>query len=262
VGDTITISGVNLAPGGSSLGDVVTFGGAPSTFIHAVDADNITVVVPFDATSGPITVTTPLGTATSARSFIVVTTLPPEIASFSALSGPVGFEFFISGTNLDPAANVGQHVVVLYTSADGATCQDFNSSFDVSESRIATVVPACAQTGPITVKTFAGSNTSAQSFTVIPTPPPVIAEFSPSVAQVGAVITITGTNLYVPGDDNNLVQFTTSDSTPCIYQEGVFDPTRPAIQLTAPIPACAQTGPITVITYAGSAISAQVLTVT
>jgi hypothetical protein len=65
VGSTVTITGTNLA--GARL---VAFNGVPAEIISD-KATRIDVDVPALATSGPITVTTPGGSATSTQSFLV-----------------------------------------------------------------------------------------------------------------------------------------------------------------------------------------------
>ena len=61
----MTLTGTNLI--GTSK---VTFNGLAASF-SVTSATQITATVPTGATSGPITVTTPGGTATSAASFTV-----------------------------------------------------------------------------------------------------------------------------------------------------------------------------------------------
>ena len=268
VGDKVTISGTLLAPGGNVASDVITFGGTQTNFNFQANPDgSISVAVPFGATSGPITVTTPLGSTTSDQSFTVIPTPPPVITGLSVTSGLVGTEITISGTNLFPGNGVAPQPVVSFTGAplpDGTPCHVPFFGANSLDGSFIVVVPACAQTGPITVTTFAGSGTSDQSFTVIPTAPPVITDFSPTVGWIAtdtsgsAAIVITGTNLYVLGDDNNTVQFTSVDATPCIIQD---NPDPDGSRIWVGVPACAETGPITVTTYAGSATTAQALTV-
>ena len=67
-GDSVNITGTNLT--GATA---VKFNGTDATF-SVVSATSITTVVPSGATTGPISVTTPGGTATSASSFTVATT--------------------------------------------------------------------------------------------------------------------------------------------------------------------------------------------
>ena len=124
-----------------------------------VSSTQITAIVPSGASgSGPIQVTTPGGTATSASNF-TVTASPPTISSFSPISGPVGTTVTISGNNFN-----------------GATAVAFNgtavASFTVdSNTQIRATVPTGATSGSISVTTPGGTATSASNFTVT-TPPP------------------------------------------------------------------------------------------
>src|SRR5207237_6160437 len=59
---------------------------------------------PAGATTGPVSVTTPDGTATSSSSFTV--TNPPTITSFAPTSGPAGMSVTINGTNFTGATSV------------------------------------------------------------------------------------------------------------------------------------------------------------
>jgi Ca2+-binding RTX toxin-like protein len=71
VGSTVTLTGTNL-----SGATAVRLGGVAAAF--TVDAPTtITATVPAQGVTGPFSVTTPGGTATSASSFTVVTTPPP-----------------------------------------------------------------------------------------------------------------------------------------------------------------------------------------
>ena len=67
VGTSVTIAGVNFAGTTAVWFNNTT----PSTFVVNATGTLITAVVPSGATSGPIRVTTPVGTATSVDSFIV-----------------------------------------------------------------------------------------------------------------------------------------------------------------------------------------------
>jgi hypothetical protein len=98
-GASVTISGQNLS-GATS----VTFGGASAQFTVSNSGKRITAVVPAEATSGSIVVTTQGGTATSAGSFTVIP--PPTITGFSPPSGPGGTSVTINGTNFTGATAV------------------------------------------------------------------------------------------------------------------------------------------------------------
>src|SRR5438552_2836888 len=153
VGTSVTISGTN-------------FNGATAVLFNSVSASftvgsatAITTTVPAGATSGPISVTTPGGTASSAASFTVIN--PPTITSFTPGSGPVGTTVTISGTNFTGAT------AVLFNRA--------SASFTVSSATaITTTVPAGATSGPISVTTPGGTASSAASFTVGDTTPPTV----------------------------------------------------------------------------------------
>jgi hypothetical protein len=145
VGISVTISGANFT--GATE---VTFNGRVA--IYAVISDTaIQATVPAGATPGPLSVTTPGGTATSATPF----TMAPTIASFTPTSGPVGISVAISGANFT-----------------GATAVTFNGSAVsfavISDTAIQATVPAGTTTGPLSVTTSAGT-TSASNFTVTAT---------------------------------------------------------------------------------------------
>src|SRR5205807_584644 len=133
------------------------------TSFTVTSASAITATVPSGATTGPLSVTTAGGTASSAGSFTVtVSDPPPTITSFTPASGPVGTSVTISGTNFT-----------------GATAVQFNgtsASFTVnSASAITATVPSGATTGPLSVTTAGGTASSAGSFTVtVSDPPPTI----------------------------------------------------------------------------------------
>ena len=94
-GTSVTINGSGLT-GASS----VKFNGTDAV-ITSGSTTTLTATVPAGATTGPISVVTPGGTATSVTSFTV--TAPagtPTIASFTPTSGPAGTLVTITGTNL------------------------------------------------------------------------------------------------------------------------------------------------------------------
>jgi len=148
VGTVVTVTGTAFT--GATA---VTLNGSSASF--TVDsATQIRATVPVGATTGPISVTTPGGTATSATSFTVI--LAPTISSFTPTSGPVGTVVTVTGTNFTGATALKFNGVAASFALDSAT-------------QITATVPAGATTGPITVTTPGGTATSAASFTV-PTP--------------------------------------------------------------------------------------------
>jgi hypothetical protein len=175
-GTTVTITGQNL------LGTTnVSFNGASASFTPPVANTTLQAVVPSSVMTGPISVTTPAGTATSSRLFYGA----PLITGFTPTHGLPGTNVTISGLNFL-----------------GATAVKFNglsASFTpaANNTNIQTVVPANAQTAPITVVAPAGTNTSASSFVLDYTSDVAVSvATSPSLAFIGSnlVYTLTITN--------------------------------------------------------------------
>jgi hypothetical protein len=143
VGTSVTISGANLT-GASAL----KFNGVPASFT-VLSGSQISTTVPTAATSGPVSVTTAGGTATSTGSFTVL----PSISSFTPTSGPAGTRVLLSGGGFSGASSV---------SFNGTT-----ASFAVSSTTsITATVPSAATSGPITVTTPSGSAASIGVFTL------------------------------------------------------------------------------------------------
>jgi hypothetical protein len=226
LGTSVTINGSGLT-GATS----VTFNSVSASFTLTSDTA-IQATVPAGATTGPVSVTTPGGTATSANNFSVVSA--PTISNFSPTAGPLGSSVTINGTN--------------FTGATAVTFNGVSAAFNVSSpTAIQATVPAGATTGPVTVTTTGGKATSANSFAV--TNPPTISNFSPASGPLGTSVTISGTNF---GGATSVMfggvsaSFAVNSST--------------TIQAT--VPTGATTGPATVTTPGGTATSANSFTVT
>lgn len=189
VGASVTINGTNFD--GATQ---VKFKQRTATF--TVDSNTkIMAIVPPQAQTGKISVSTPDGTAISATNFVVTATNAPSITSFSPTSGPVGTTVTINGTNFDGATSV--------------TFNGVGASFTVNSSLMITAgVPSGATTGPIRVTTPNGTATSSTNFRVAGAP--TITSFSPTFGPVGTVITINGTNFTGATD----VKFKTSRPQP------------------------------------------------
>jgi len=88
VGSVLQLIGTNFVDASS-----VTFNGTPATF-RVVSPTLIDTTVPFGATTGPVVVTTPQGTATSSSSFTVevvvndLVTLAPLVTSYNPAPAP------------------------------------------------------------------------------------------------------------------------------------------------------------------------------
>ena len=188
VGTTVTISGANFGATATVL-----FHGVPAT-ISDLTSTAIATSVPAGATTGPITVTTAEGTATSAQSFYVIQ--PPTITSFTPTSGPIGTAVTITGDNFNA-----------FTPGDNQL--QFNGTraiiTSVTPTTITTTVPLGATTGPVTVTTPFGTGTSAQPFTVTPRAAFTL-DAAPAVGTVlqGAAVTYVVTATGV-GDFSGLI---------------------------------------------------------
>ena len=179
VGTSVTITGADLADA-----TAVSFNGAAATSFTVVSGAQITATVPEGAATGPITVTTPGGTGTSATSFTVIPA--PAITSFTPASGPVGTSVTIVGTDLTGATAVA---------FSGAAATSFTV---VSDTLITATVPAGATSGTITVTTPGGTGASATSFTVTPSAPLVskvtlkLSGLTVGAVKLGGIVTASG----------------------------------------------------------------------
>jgi hypothetical protein len=143
VGSSVTLTGQRFT-GATD----VSFNGASASFIVNNDTQ-ITATVPSEGTTGKISVTTPGGSALSAKAFKV----KPAISSFTPTSGPVGTPVTLSGSGLLGTTNVSFNGV--------------SASFTVVDSHtIDTTVPAGATSGKISVTTAGGTVRSLTSFHV------------------------------------------------------------------------------------------------
>jgi IPT/TIG domain len=142
-GQQVTISGTNLS------GEThVAFNGVPAVVV-ADSVSAVIAVVPATATTGPITVQTPGGTASSAKPF----TPAPAITSISPGSGPVGSSLTVAGTGLAGATKV------TIAGKKAAVVSD-------TPTRIVVLVPPRATSGTLHVVTAGGTAISATSFSV------------------------------------------------------------------------------------------------
>ncbi len=145
---------------------------------------------------------------------------------------------------------VGQTGPILGQGFTGTTNVSLNGSsipFTVkSDTLITATIPAGGATGSVTVTTPTGTLTSNVPFRVLPQ----LLSFTPTSGPVGTQVTITGVSFTqtsgVGFGDYTPAQFTVNSDT----------------QVTATVPAGAQTGPVGIQTQGGIAISTQTFTVT
>ena len=230
----VTINGANLG-----TATAVTFGVLAATF-SVVSDTTLHATVPNGATTGPIAVTTPAGTAMSASSFTVTFT----ISGFSPTSGPPGATVTINGAGFSAFSSARFNGLAASTQV-------------ISSTQLQAIVPAGATTGPISVFRFGtpSTTTSATSFTVTGGggggggSAPTISSFSPGSGPTGTSVGITGTN------------FTGATSVKFNGRAVVFG-VDSGTHITATVPDGASSGRITVTTPAGTATSATNFTVT
>jgi YD repeat-containing protein len=154
VGTVVTINGTGFSTTPSQ--NTVKFNGITATVSSATN-NQLQVAVPATATTGPISVTGPNGTATSSASFTVTSTNGvPTITSFSPSSGVSATAVSVVGTNFDPSLandklrlNASQAVVSAVTSTT-----------------IAATVPAATASGRFTLIAPAGNAVSSQDLYV------------------------------------------------------------------------------------------------
>ena len=173
VGTSVTITGTKFC--GTTT---VKFNTTTATSVTVNSATSITAIVPTGATTGKISVTNTISTATSATDFVVVGM--PTITSFTPTFGPVGTSVKITGTNFSGTGFTTSSVKFNNVAA---------TAFHVdSATQITATVPTGATTGKISVTTPGGTATSAANFTVsIPHSRSVTLRLSKHVVAKGTV---------------------------------------------------------------------------
>ena len=133
---------------GRSLTNVsaLLIGGVNYSFSDS--ASQIVATIPSNAISGPIEITAPGGVFISPNVFAVL----PKIYSFSPTLGPAGTVVTIQGTSLFDVTSVQFNGVAAAISS-------------ATTNQVQVVVPAGATSGPLTVVTPYGNDTSTNNFT-------------------------------------------------------------------------------------------------
>jgi RHS repeat-associated protein len=161
--DNVTINGERF-DGRAPSGNVVSFtkvgGGQTLAQVTAASRTQLTVVVPADAATGPVTVQTQGGTATSATDFIVLP-LAPTINDFNPKHGPIGSSVTLTGTNLQVA---GGTTTVTFAGSNGTRLPALINSLTATQA--VALVPNAAVTGTIELTTPGGQAVTNQPFTV------------------------------------------------------------------------------------------------
>jgi hypothetical protein len=149
-GTVVTITGNHF------LGaTAVKFNNVAATSFTVIDNNTIQATAPTGVTSGVLTVVHPGGTTSSTQIFNLMAAPTITATGLSVLTGPVGTQVTITGTNfLAPASQTS-------VSFAGINCP-FSI---ISATQILAVIPPGGFTSSITVKTPGGSAISAQQFT-------------------------------------------------------------------------------------------------
>jgi hypothetical protein len=277
-GSSLSINGANFT--GATA---VRFGGIDATFI-VNSAGLITATVPAGATTGPIEVITPNGSATSATSFSVVN--PPANNAFANAQVIAGTSGSISGRNTDAskennepnhAGNSGGRSVwyswaapasgpwtfdtvgsgfdtllAIYTGSSVNALTEVGSNDDSSPGTISRVsfIAAAGTVYRIAIDGRNGDSGNATLNWAFTPNPPAITSFSPSSGNVDANVIVTGVNFAGATAvrlNGVLVSAFTVDSN---------------TQITFTVPLGVNSGPISVTTPNGTAVSAQPFTIT
>jgi PKD repeat protein len=220
VGASVDIQGWNLS-GATS----VAFNATNAVFTVASNSE-IHAIVPSGATPGPISVTTPSGTAASKSPFTVTASLGPAISSFAPMGGQLGSSVDILGWNLTGSTSVAFNGAVAQFKVD-------------SDYEIHATAPSSATSGPISVTTPNGTVSSCCFSVPLP---PSISSFTPTGGPAGTSVNIQGENFTGATSvtfNGTAATFTLDSST----------------NVTATVPIGATNGPISVTTPEGTARS-------
>jgi fibronectin type 3 domain-containing protein len=215
-GASVTLTGLNF-----SGATAVQFSGMDARFT-VLSGSQIRAVVPAGALTGPITVVTPGGTATSASVFAVA----PRIGRFTSTMGAPGDSVVITGVNFTGVTVVKFHGLV--------------AAFTVnSPTQITATVPAGATTGLIGVASPAGAAASVGQFVVAPR----ITRFTPTGGSPGASVLLLGANF----TGATMVRINGLDAAFTVLS---------ATKIQLFVPTGAASGAISVATAAGTATTA------
>jgi hypothetical protein len=171
-GTTVIIAGSNLANVTAAA-----VNGEPAS-VTVISNFRARIVVPLDATTGPITLTNNAGSVDSASVFTVDRT--PRIDSFEPTSGEPGTIVIIRGAGFvdNPAVSIGgENARIVYS----------------APTQLRALVDTNAETGPVQVTNDNATATAASNFTVLH-PDPAITAFSPTRGKPGTVVKIDGAN--------------------------------------------------------------------
>jgi hypothetical protein len=162
-GAMIAISGLGFVDDGGVT--AVSFNGVASQYIQVGSNSTVYAMVPDKATTGPITVTTPAGTATSPTAFKVNPCLSGSDQTTVAAPNPKPSVQTFTPTK----AKTGAKVTVTGTGFTGVTAVRIGAvkaQFKVaSATKLTLTVPVLTKGGRVSVTTDAGTGFSTTNFT-------------------------------------------------------------------------------------------------
>jgi len=165
LGSSVTITGERFdgrAPSRNTVRFTRTGGGFAEAVVTFASRTQLIITVPADAATGPITVQTEGGSATSAANFEVIANTP-IISDFNPKNGTVGAEVTLTGAALK--ADTGPTVV---TFAGGNNSRLPALVTFVTPTSVRALVPNGAVTGVIDLTNNFGHAATATAFTVDP----------------------------------------------------------------------------------------------
>jgi hypothetical protein len=228
IGSSLTIFGGNFASPFT-----VEINGKKATAL-LVSSSQLDATVPANATSGPITVTTDFGSATTTSNLI--TGAGPIITDFSPTLGDSSTPVIIDGLNLASATKV------TFNGKAGTITADQNTQLEVYP-------PAGSGIGPISVTTAQGTATTSVNFTN--SAASVVTDFNPVIGPPGTVVTIAGLNF------SNVTAVTFNGASAAFVVLGAG-----GTQISATVPNNATTGPIKITAGTSSYTTSSNFTVT
>ncbi|WP_164928465.1 IPT/TIG domain-containing protein [Gloeobacter violaceus] len=219
-GDNIAVTGADFY----NLYGAAFNGTAASILSVSSSGTQMNLSVPSGASSGPISVSTEAGTATSPSSFTV--NAPPSVSSLSPTAGAVGASVTVNGSNFTGASSVKFN----------ATAAGFSV---VSASQISATVPTGATDGAVSVTT-AGGTASGGFFDV---------QATPTINSSGGVVGNPGSGvLSASASDTVLINGTNLNTLNSVTINGIaaYAVAVSATQIQVSLPENATTGPLVV----------------
>lgn len=174
-GTVVNIRGFRFS-GSFSTTPTVTFGGIPAQSVTVLSSGELNAVVPLNATTGVITVSTPGGTVASVSIFTFVP--PPRVTAIIPNIAKEGDIVVLRGSGFNMVSGVFFGGV-------------FARSFTVNSPNQITAVVANGSSGTVTVRTVGGTIESTEEFTFAP--PPRITNVTPRIIGTSDTFELQGT---------------------------------------------------------------------